>query len=84
MKHDCNQVTIQALEFKVWFDDETDLIMLHNHPGTGLCPMLNDFDNFVTQNKEVAVEGTDKQDKQSEQKKVCVRIITTKQKQRSM
>ena len=84
MKHDCNQVTIQALEFKVWFDDETDLIMLHSHPGTGLCPMLNDCDNFVTQNKEVAVEGTDKQDKQSEQKKVCVRIITTKQKQRSM
>ena len=80
MKHDCNQVTIQALEFKVWFDDETDLIMLHNHPGTGLCPMLNDFDNFVTQNKEVAVEGTDKQDKQSEQKKGLCSIITTKQK----
>ena len=84
MKHDCNQVTIQALEFKVWFDDETDLIMLNSHPGTGLCPMLNGCGNYVTQDKEVAVEETEKQDKQSEQTKVCVQyMITTKQKQRS-
>ena len=41
--------------------------------------MHNDCDNFVTQDKEVAVEGTDKQDKQSEQKKVCVHMIATKQ-----
>jgi len=58
--------------------------MLHSHPGTGLCPMLNGCNNFVTQDKEVAVEETDKQDKQSEQIKVCVSRITTKQKQRSL
>jgi len=55
------------------------LITLHSHPGTGLSPIQNDCDNFVTQDKEVAVEGTDKQDKQSEQKKVCVHMIATKQ-----
>ena len=45
-------------------------------------------DNFVIQDKEVAVEETDKQDKQSEEKKVCAWVsacmITTKQEQRSM
>ena len=58
------------------------LITLHSHPGTGLSPMHNDCDNFVTQDKEVAVEETDKQDKQSEQKKVCVHMIATKQRSR--
>ena len=47
-------------------------------------PIHNGCDNFVTQDKEVAVEETDKQDKQSEEKKVCVHMIATKQKQRSM
>ena len=59
--------------------------MVHSHPGTRLCLMLNGYHNYVTQNEEAAgsaVEETDKQDKQSEQKKVCVRIITTKQKQK--
>ena len=70
---------MHALEFKVWFDDKMNLIMLHSHPGTSLCPMLNGYHNYVTQNE----EETDKQDKQSKQKKVCVRMITKKQKQRS-
>ena len=58
--------------------------MVHSNLGTGLSPIHNGCDNFVIQDKEVAVEETDKQDKQSEQKKVCVHMITTKQKQRSM
>ena len=62
--------------------------MVHSNLGTGLSPIHNGCDNFVIQDKEVAVEETDKQDKQSEQKKVCAWVsacmITTKQKQRSM
>ena len=73
MKHDCNQVTACACK--------------------KFGPIQNGCDNFVTQDKEVAVEETDKQvaveetdkqDKQSEQKKVCVHMIATKQKQKSM
>ena len=58
--------------------------MLHSHPGTGLCPVLNGYHNYVTQNEEAAGSAVEKTDKQSEQKKVCFRMITTKQKQRSM
>ena len=62
--------------------------MVHSNLGTGLNPIHNGCDNFVIQDKEVAVEETDKQDKQSEEKKVCAWVsacmITTKQKQRSM
>ena len=61
-----------------------NLIMVHSNLGTGLSPIHNGCDNFVIQDKEVAVEETDKQDKQSEEKKVSACMITTKQKQRSM
>jgi len=28
---DCNQITVHALEFKVWFDDETDVTQSSRH-----------------------------------------------------
>ena len=68
MKHDCNQVTVHAISL-VWWWNKLDN-GTQSSSKSRLSPIQNGCDNFVTQDKEVAVEETDKEDKQSEQKKV--------------